>query len=357
LINQESNLVVVSHPLNSTSSNVSIKRFYEKGILSSEQIVKRHNFGFVSRLLDLFHTPRLTGNKIVFCFNPWALLLAKVKFRNPKLLIFWGVDYNPRRNSFFLLNKLLEIVEQTCLSFMDIHIENNIYALQARKKRILRTKNDCVSSFIVPITHDIKVLEPRSPDPVTLNIFYLGAVNKRNGIDFIVELAEEMKSLNLIFNFHIVGIGSEYDGVIKKTKSLELDKYFNFYGVLSQEEYCKISRKMDIAVAPYQFNLDSYTRFADPGKLVLYAALGLPTIVNRVPLIVNEYENYAGFVGMNDNQGVEDWVSKILQIKNDTKLAHTLSKLSLEYGARRTSNSTFLGFTKDLIRKLDLHVD
>ena len=357
MIEQESNVVVVSHPLNSTSSNVSVKRFYEKGILSSEQIVKRHSFGLVSRLLDIFHTPRLTGNKIVFCFNPWALLLAKVKFRNPRLLIFWGVDYNPRRNSFFLLNKLLKIVEQICLSFMDIHIENNIYALEARKKRILRAKNDWVSSFIVPITHDIKVLEPRSPDPFTLNIFYLGAVNRRNGIDFIVKLAEEMKSLNLIFKFHIVGTGSEYYGVIKKTKSLELGKYFNFYGALSQEEYCKISRKMDIAVAPYQFDFESFTRFADPGKLVLYAALGLPTMVNRVPLIVDEYENYAGFIGMNDNQGVEDWVNKMLQIKNDTKFSHTLSKLSLEYGAKRTSDSIFPGITKDLKRKLDLHVD
>jgi glycosyltransferase involved in cell wall biosynthesis len=52
------------------------------------------------------------------------------------------------------------------------------------------------------------------------------------------------------------------------------------------EDHTTIERILaagSVAVAPYDTEIDSFTRFADPGKLKVYLAAGLPIVLTDVP--------------------------------------------------------------------------
>ena len=116
-----------------------------------------------------------------------------------------------------------------------------------------------------------------------------------------------------------------------------ISENFIFYKNLSIQEIINISKKIDLALAPYEFNMNSFSVYADPGKLVLYSALGLPVIVNRVPLMVKEYEEQAGFIGMNKDDGSAVWAKKIIELKLDSDLAINLAQMSKCSGEKRKS--------------------
>jgi hypothetical protein len=119
---------------------------------------------------------------------------------------------------------------------------------------------------------------------------------------------------------------------------------FIFYNNLSNQEIMNVSRNIDLALAPYEFNTNSFSVYADPGKLVLYTALGLPAIVNRVPLMVKEYENQAGFIGMNKDDDSAVWAKKIIEIKLNSDLSIELTKMSINYGEKRKSDYVYSKF-------------
>jgi glycosyltransferase involved in cell wall biosynthesis len=87
--------------------------------------------------------------------------------------------------------------------------------------------------------------------------------------------------------------------------------------------------------------MNSFSVYADPGKLVLYSALGLPVIVNRVPLMVKEYEDQAGFIGMNEDDDSEVWAKKIIDLKLDSDLSIKLAQMSKNYGEKRKSEYVY----------------
>ena len=49
-----------------------------------------------------------------------------------------------------------------------------------------------------------------------------------------------------------------------------------------------------VGVAPYDTDIESFTRYADPSKLRAYAAAGLPTVLTDVPPNAAEFAREAG---------------------------------------------------------------
>jgi glycosyltransferase involved in cell wall biosynthesis len=172
-------------------------------------------------------------------------------------------------------------------------------------------------------------------------MLYIGAVDQRNGTLFFIEIAKLLKEYRNRFIFHIIGTGSSLPILQSMVDQYNISENFIFYKNLSIQEIMNISKKIDLALAPYEFNMNSFSVYADPGKLVLYSALGLPVIVNRVPLMVKEYEDQAGFIGMNEDDDSEVWAKKIIELKLDSDLSSKLAQMSKNYGEKRKSEYVY----------------
>jgi glycosyltransferase involved in cell wall biosynthesis len=68
-----------------------------------------------------------------------------------------------------------------------------------------------------------------------------------------------------------------------------------------------------VALAPYATSVASFTRFADPSKLKLYAAAGLPIVLTDVPPNAADLERDAGARVVADEAGaVADGIAEAL---------------------------------------------
>ena len=68
-----------------------------------------------------------------------------------------------------------------------------------------------------------------------------------------------------------------------------------FHGyVADHREVEQLLSRSSVAVAPYAQTVETFTRYADPGKLKAYLAAGLPVVLTDVPPNARELESEAG---------------------------------------------------------------
>ena len=341
LINMEESFYVVSHPLNRESVQLTTIKKFTDGNVVSEVKIKRRYFGIINYLIDVFFTPKFTDLDTVVCFNPWSVLLVKIRFKRIKKLIFWGVDLHPRLKKLSFYQTIFFIIENLSLRFISLQIENNKFALEKRREYLPYLQSKNINSLVVPITHDMKLEIDRHLEKSVTNMLYIGAIDQRNGALFFIEIAKLLKKYRNRFTFHIIGTGASLPILQSMVNQFNISENFIFYKNLSIQEIINISEKIDLALAPYEFNMNSFSVYADPGKLVLYSALGLPVIVNRVPLMVKEYEEQAGFIGRNEDDDSAVWANKIIELKLDSDLSTKLAQMSKSYGEKRKSEYVF----------------
>ena len=341
LINMEESFYVVSHPLNRESVQLTTIKKFTDGIVVSEVKIKRRYFGIINYLIDVFFTPKFKDLGTVVCFNPWSVLLVKIRFKRIKKLVFWGVDLHPRLKKLSFYQNMFYLIENLSLKFVSLQIENNRFALEKRREYSPYLLRKNINSLVVPITHDIKLEIHRHLEKSVINMLYIGAIDQRNGTLFFIEIAKLLKKYRNRFTFHIIGTGASLPIFQSMVNQLDISENFIFYKNLSIQEIINISKKIDLALAPYEFNKNSFSVYADPGKLVLYSALGLPVIVNRAPLMVKEYEEQAGFIGMNEDDDSVVWAKKIIELKSDSDLSTKLAQMSKNYGEKRKSEYVY----------------
>ena len=107
--------------------------------------------------------------------------------------------------------------------------------------------------------------------------------------------------------------------------------------------------RSSVAVAPYAETDETFTRYADPGKLKAYLAAGLPIVLTEVPPNARELASEAGAdVVADDPAAVAAAISRALasperwRVRRESALAY----------ARRFDWNVLLG---DVLAKLDLN--
>jgi glycosyltransferase involved in cell wall biosynthesis len=113
----------------------------------------------------------------------------------------------------------------------------------------------------------------------------------------------------------------------------------------------RLLAKGSIAAAPYVDDGDTFTRFADPGKLKAYLAAGLPTLLTDVPPNAGELAREAGAeVVPADASAFAQVISRLLAAP---EAWHERRLAALAY-ARRFDWAVLL---PSLLRELGLPVD
>ena len=93
----------------------------------------------------------------------------------------------------------------------------------------------------------------------------------------------------------IIGRGPLEDELHREANRLGLESRLRFHGFV--EDYREVEQllsRASIAIAPYEPTEDSFSRFADPGKLKGYLAAGLPIMLTDVPPNARDLERRGG---------------------------------------------------------------
>ncbi len=149
-------------------------------------------------------------------------------------------------------------------------------------------------------------------DPKKLVFF--GGLIKSKGVELLVPIMEELKRLGRN-DLSLVCIGGgEVDWLKAEVKKAGLEKVFDIRGRISDHhEVERILLTCGVALAPYNpHDENSFSRYADVGKVKVYLGCALPVIITDVPPVAKVLEKQkAGLVSEYD---AKDIAARIIEI-------------------------------------------
>jgi glycosyltransferase involved in cell wall biosynthesis len=200
------------------------------------------------------------------------------------------------------------------------------------REEYMRVKRD---EFVPQITVPLGIWDKRIPKP-KLNqrnryqIVFMGHILEKQGLDIVIEALPKILRKIPKAQLLIIGTG-EYENILKaKVKKLKLEKSVIFAGFV--ESHKEVERKLSesiLAVATYKPDPDSFTYFADPGKIKNYLSAGLPVILTRVPPIAGEIEKKKCAVITNYNS--DDFSKIAIKFLSSARILKQYSKNAIEY--------------------------
>jgi len=119
----------------------------------------------------------------------------------------------------------------------------------------------------------------------------MGHLLEKQGVQLVLDAIPEILKKIPDFKFKIIGTGSYEDTLREKVKELSIEKYVYFLGKIEKNEDLENEiAKSCVAIAPYIEKLDTWTKYADPGKVKTYLACGIPVLLTDVPWNAREIE-------------------------------------------------------------------
>lgn len=167
------------------------------------------------------------------------------------------------------------------------------------------------------------VLPRTLKDGKTKKLLYVGRIEQRKGLDFLIEAFRQVLEKDSNVELHIVGKGN-FDFLTKAYSSfLSLNDKVIFHGAVSDEELKKIRSEADIYISP-AIKGESF------GIVLLEAmAVGLPVIAfdneGYRHVLTNELSG-----GLVERLNVKELANKILEFTSEPDLYEKMSSLGIE---------------------------
>lgn len=215
-----------------------------------------------------------------------------------KKIVYYGVDYTPKRYSNPLLNNLYQYMDKLACRISDrnwIAVENIIIA---KVKNGLDLKR-CAPFQIVPIGFGKEGIFIRPIKKVNrFNLVFVGVLYEKQGLQLVIKVLPKLIKKFPKVHLTIVGSGPFETQIKKLVEQQVVSSYVTFTGYISNhQEIVKLLSDSGIGLAAYNPSLGDFTYYADPSKIKLYLLCGIPVITTKVPPIAKEIiKRKAGFV-------------------------------------------------------------
>jgi len=227
-------------------------------------------------------------------FSAW--FLKKIGYINK--VIYWTIDYTPKRFNNYFLNKIYHRLDKFCCYHCDFLWNSSLRMQEAREDSGVRM-GKCAEEIVVEDGCHFENIK-RFPDGEMsrFKLVFMGHLVKNKGVDLIINILPILLKDYPEITFTIIGTGEEEDNLKELTCRLEIQSKVVFKGyVKCHREVEEIIASCGIAVAPYVPDLGSFSFFSDVGKVKVYLACGLPVLITDVPQIAREIEeNEAGLI-------------------------------------------------------------
>jgi len=221
-------------------------------------------------------------------FSAWILK----KFSYVDKLVYWTIDYTPKRFENNLLNKIYHWIDRFCCYKADLIWNSSKKMKDARIKNGMDIKK-CVKEIIVCDGCHFNDIERLSDDKVDRSkLVFMGHLVRGKGVNLIINVMPELIKKYPDISLTIVGAGQEEETLKNLITELNIKDKVVFTGFIKDhKDLEKTIASCGVAVAPYVPDPNSYTFFSDVGKVKVYLACGLPVLVTDVPEIAKDIQD------------------------------------------------------------------
>jgi glycosyltransferase involved in cell wall biosynthesis len=227
-----------------------------------------------------------------FGFNPLACARGLVarRTRRARRVVLWSVDFVPDRfGRGTLATRVYDRIDALCCRRADVRVELSEAARAARNERHALS-HAAADAHVVPMGAWIERVQKTTPESFrSRRIVFLGHLVARQGVDRLLDALLRLPDVAA----DVIGTGPLEAELRERARAAGLDATFHGY-VADHREVERLLSRAAVAVAPYRESEDSFTRYADPGKLKAYLAAGLPIVMTDVPPNARELEAEAG---------------------------------------------------------------
>jgi len=209
--------------------------------------------------------------------------------------VLWSVDFVPGRFGRTPLTRLYDGLDRLCCRRADVRVELSVAARDGRNRRH-GLEGARTPIHIVPMGAWLKHV-PKVPDDGVQRrrVVFLGHLVPRQGVALLVESLATLHGRGVAVEADVIGDGPLAGELRAQAAQTGIASLVRFHGFV--EEHRRIDDLLAgaaLAVAPYKPSRDSFTRYADPGKLKAYLAAGLPIVLTDVPPNASELAERAG---------------------------------------------------------------
>jgi glycosyltransferase involved in cell wall biosynthesis len=345
-----SRLLIITHPLPTSSLNYSTYKTYVNGSLrritqyrtfkSSEVISYMQHF-----ILTLYILLSVREKINIYIgidnLNAFAGILLKA-FGLIDKVIFYVIDYTPVRfeNKFF--NFLYQALDVICAKHADY-----VWSVSKRIANLWKILGiEDWKNIVVPIGVELREVRRVPGDSIRKNVLvYAGHLTKSKGVQLAIEAMEEIIKKFPGIRLEIIGTGP-FEGVLKEmVKRKKLEEWVKFLGRMEHDKLMQYLPTCGIALATYEPDPNSITYYADPTKPKEYLACGLPVIIAKVPWIAKEIEKVPMGIAIDYNK--YELISAITKLLSDESFYKRCRENAVEFASKLDWNKIFSeAFTK-----------
>lgn len=257
-------------------------------------------------------------------------------------VIFYSIDFTPKRFSQRILNVLYHAIESLCVRFADIRWDISPRIAQGREK-FLRLKQADYPVSVVPVGLWEKDIVGPNTNFCAHRVVFVGHLLKKQGVDKTLEAIAIVKRKVNDISFLIIGGGEEEKRLRLLADKLHLGNNVEFTGWMwDQEEIRKLLLGCAFAVAAYDprgAQENNFTYYADPTKIKTYLSCGLPVIMTNVPYNAGDLVRRGCAIVVDYD---EESIARVLtHVLTDKKKLETMRKKALDIAKEFTWEKIF----------------
>lgn len=327
ITHKASRVIMVNHPLVAEGSNYHIVTIYDHGKQTSKKKYAMLNKPPYTFAIDPFIPFKLPISTAWFGFNNLATqrgLLRKKRGKTQKVY-YWAVDFVPNRFGKNPLTKIYNMLDKNVSLKADARIELAEAAVDLRTKYLGLEHINMAPTLTVPMgTWLDRTPKIDSNAWKAKRVVYLGHLVERQGVATLIKALGMIMKQDSGIEADIIGGGPLADELRALSKKLGIAERVKFHGFIKEHKDVEaLLAKATLAVAPYVEDKDSFTQFADPGKIKAYLGASLPVVLTAVPPNAAELEKAGAAVIVEDSPGaLADGIASMLYDETKWLNAH-----------------------------------
>ena len=222
--------------------------------------------------------------------------LAQRRLGRADTVVYWAVDFVPDRFGRGMLTRVYDRLDAFVCRKVNLRVDLSQAALEGRNARHGFRAGDAAPAAVAPIGAWLDRLPTTAEDGWRARrVIFLGHLVPRQGVGTLVEALALLAERGVDFEAEIAGRGPLEEELRRTVAERNLDRRVRFVGFLSDHrDVERFVASASVAVAPYDTDAESFTRYADPSKLRSYTAAGVPVVLTDVPPNAGELAAEAG---------------------------------------------------------------
>ncbi len=348
LYDKVKNLLYISHPFSYCKDIRSSMEFYESGVMVRENFARPIKcpeivFYIKDVVLTVLYTLRTRIRYDIYIgadnLNAFAGLILR-KMGKVNRVIFYTIDYVPKRFKNVLLNKIYHLIDRICCYHCDC-VWNISHKISEGRFANGVSKLKSVPQIVVPNGSNFNEIKRLPIEKINRHhIAFMGHLRENQGVELILKAFPDILRRIPLARLQIIGTGPLESGLKELANRIGIGDKINFTGFIKDHsELEALLTSCAIGVAPYVPSPHSFTYFADPGKPKTYLAAGLPVIITNVPSIALEIDAKRAGILIDFDEG--QLVKAIETLLTDDVLYKEYRENAIAFGSSFDWNNIF----------------